>query len=423
MKIKGELSLPGDKSISHRAVLFSSLYKGITQFLNFPSSADCLATLDCLKKLGINWTLREGALSLQGAGRFGYVRPDDGMLDARNSGTTIRLLAGILAAQRFSSTIAGDKHLNRRPMERILVPLRRMGAQIEADEGSVAPLTFHSVNTLNGIEYDVPVASAQVKSCVLLSGLHAGGETVVIEKQPTRDHTERMLGLKVVESEDQVKKIYSNLEVEISDLSMHIPGDISSAAFFLVAALLLPGSELLIKNVSLNPTRTGILDVLKKMGTKLEIRLKQSVPEPMGDIYITAQNLKNIHLEGAMIPVIIDEIPVLTILALQSEGEFSVRGAGELRVKESDRIQFICQNLRQLGIKLEEFEDGFAFQAPQLIKGGRIITGDDHRIAMAFAVAGLMAKGEIVMDNPDCVKVSFPDFWQKLSKLCGRITS
>jgi 3-phosphoshikimate 1-carboxyvinyltransferase len=416
MKIKGELSLPGDKSISHRVALFSSLYKGKSEFLNFPSSADCLATLDCLKRLGINWILLEGRLTLQGKGRFGYVQPEV-MLDAKNSGTTIRLLSAILAAQRFSCSIAGDKHLNRRPMGRIIDPLRMMGAQIKAGDGNVPPLSFHTVDTLKGIEYHLPLASAQVKSSVLLAGLHADGETVVIEKQSTRDHTERMLGLKIIESQDRQKKIFSHLNVEIGDLSMHIPGDISSSAFFLVAALLLPHSELLIKNVSLNPSRMGILNVLAKMGAKLEVQQKQFVPEPMGDIYVKAQNLHNIHLKGEIIPAIIDEIPVLSILASQSEGEFSIHDAAELRVKESDRIHYICQNLRQLGIKLKEFEDGFAFYGPQVIKGGRVITGDDHRIAMAFAIAGLIAEDEIVLDNPHCVDVSFPEFWQKLAEL------
>jgi 3-phosphoshikimate 1-carboxyvinyltransferase len=416
MKIKGELALPGDKSISHRAALFSSLYNGKTQFKNFPSSADCLATLDCLCRLGIKWTLEQDRLILQGNGKYGYIQPDK-VLDAKNSGTTIRLLSGILAAQRFSCSIAGDKYLNRRPMARILLPLGMMGARIEAGKGNIPPLLFYPVTALRGIEYNLPLPSAQVKSCVLLAGLHAGEETVVIEREPSRDHTERMLRLKVIESGNRQRKIYSNPDVEIKDLSMYIPGDLSSAVFFLVAALLLPGSELWIKNVSLNPSRTGILEVLKNMGAKVEIQLNQSIPEPIGDIYVIHQKLKNIHLQGDIIPAIIDEIPILSILASQSEGEFSVHNASELRVKESDRIHFICQNLRSLGIKLEEFKDGFAFQGPQRIKGGEVITADDHRIAMAFAIAGLVAKNDIVLDNPDCVNVSFPDFWQKLIEL------
>ena len=422
MKIKGELSLQGDKSISHRCALFSSLYKGKSQFQNFPSSNDCLATLDCLIKLGISCNLSDNQLIIEGKGRFGYTESLT-VLDARNSGTTIRLLSGILAAQRFDSIIQGDKHLNRRPMARILIPLRMMGAKIDAKKNDFPPLSFQPVHSLKGIEYDLPVSSAQVKSCILLAGLHASNDTIVIEKQKTRDHTERMLGLKIVELENHNKKIYCNPDIEINDLSMYIPGDISSSAFFIIAALLLPGSELLIKNVSLNPSRTGILDVLKKMGFTGNVELKQSIPEPMGDIYVTHQHLNNISLDGDIIPGIIDEIPILSILAVRSEGRFSVRDASELRVKESDRIHSICQNLRKLGIKLEEHKDGFEFYGPQVLQGGKVVTADDHRIAMAFAVANLISSDTIVLDNPECVNVSFPDFWKKLSELSDGINT
>jgi 3-phosphoshikimate 1-carboxyvinyltransferase len=418
MKIQGEIYLPGDKSISHRAALFSALGKEKTKFENFPSGADCLATLSCLKKLGVYWELDRNTLHLQGVGRFGLKKPAQ-ILDVKNSGTTIRLLSGILAAQPFESHITGDQHLIRRPMERIITPLRKMGANISAEADQFPPLRFEPVGHLNAIEYRLPVASAQVKSSILLAGLYAQGTTSVIESIATRDHTERMLNLPHKALEDGRYKISSNSNIEIDDLSMYIPGDFSSASFFVAAALLLPGSECVVRNVSLNPSRSGLLHVLEKMGAHIDITIKQDEPEPMGDLQVRYQPLKNCKLAGSIIPNIIDEIPILSILALQAEGTFTIRDAGELRVKESDRIRTICRNLRRLGVSIEELNDGFVLEGPQTVKGGSVITGDDHRIAMAFAVAGLLTKERIIMDNPGCVDVSFPGFWQELKRLSG----
>jgi 3-phosphoshikimate 1-carboxyvinyltransferase len=416
MKIKGEIVLPGDKSISHRAALFSAIGPHKSKFDNFPRSADCMATLTCLRDLGISWELKQHQLRIQGTGSFGFKEPEN-ILDAKNSGTAMRLLSGILAAQKFSSRIVGDQHLNRRPMSRIITPLRQMGAVISANQDHYPPLHFEPAESLHGIEYVLPVASAQVKSCILLAGLHAFGETSVIETVPTRDHTERMLDLKKELLSDGKLKIISNKNVEIRDLSMHIPGDFSSAAFFIIGALLLPGSECVIKNVSLNPTRTGLLSVLRAMGAQIEMTVTQEYPEPMGTLRISHQRLGNITLEGEIIANIIDEIPVLSILASAAEGRFTVCDAGELRVKETDRIRAVCHNLRALGISVEEYEDGFTLEGPQMLKGGMITTYEDHRIAMAFAIAGLLSKEKVKIDNPDCVEVSFPGFWQELERL------
>jgi 3-phosphoshikimate 1-carboxyvinyltransferase len=351
-------------------------------------------------------------------GRLGLKKPEQA-LDAKNSGTTLRLLSGILAAQQFATRILGDQHLNRRPMGRIITPLRQMGANISAEQDRFPPLHFEPVERLHAIEYRLPVASAQVKSSILLAGLYAQGTTAVIEKIATRDHTERMLNLPKKELADGSYQFHSDNNIEIDDLSMYIPGDFSSAAFFIVAALLLPGSECLIRNVSLNSTRTGLLQVLEKMGAHIDITIRQENPEPMGDIRVQHQPLTNCTLEGAIIPTIIDEIPILAILALRAEGKFTVRDAGELRVKESDRIRAVCQNLKTLGVTIEEFEDGFSFEGPQKISGGPVVTGDDHRIAMAFAIGALLTKERVILDNPACVNVSFPGFWQELKRLTG----
>jgi 3-phosphoshikimate 1-carboxyvinyltransferase len=418
MKIMGEVNVPGDKSIAHRAAFFTAIINRKAQIDNFPRSADCMATLNCLRELDVSWVFTKDQLQITGAGPFGLKKPAAG-LDTQNSGTAMRLLAGIMAAQKFDSHLVGDQHLMRRPMARILTPLRQMGAKISAREDQYPPLHFEPVASLQGIEYTLPVASAQVKSCILLAGLYAEGETSVIETIPTRDHTERMLDLKKEILVDGRTKIISNKTVDIADMSMHIPGDFSSAAFFIVGTLLLPGSECCIKNVSLNPTRTGLLTILQTMGAQIEMTVTQEYPEPMGTIRVWHQRLGNITLQGAIIANIIDEIPILSILASQAEGLFTVRDAGELRVKETDRIRAICQNLKELGISVEEYKDGFTIEGPQTIRDGSIKTYDDHRIAMAFAIAGLLNEGKINIDNPDCVEVSFPGFWQALKRLTG----
>ena len=414
-KIHGTIQLPGDKSISHRAALFAALRPGDSKFLNFNFNNDCQATLSCLKQLGIQWHYDGRLLHISGKAVADWKEPSE-VLDAQNSGTTARLLSGILAGLNFKTTLTGDASLSRRPMDRILKPLSQMGAIIDSEDGFL-PLRFTPSKGLNGMRYALPIASAQVKSSILLAGLNATGVTEVVENSPTRDHTERMLQLHQTMNEDGTKSLFSSTEVQIPDLSMTIPGDFSSAAFFIVAALLLPGSELTIENVSLNPTRTGFLQVLKMMGANLTIEETSAFPEPAGTITVRQSALKNCVIPQELNANIIDEIPILAILASQADGQFTLRHVQELRYKESDRISMIVENLRAIGIPVEEFEDGFQLTGPVKFKGGRIETKGDHRIAMSFAIANLLTEEEIILDDPDCTAVSFPSFWDILNEI------
>ncbi len=414
-KIRGEVFLPGDKSISHRAALFSALRRGEGRFENFNFNQDCSATLNILNKFGIDHHFDGKVLRIKGKPLAQWQKPH-ALLDARNSGTTARLISGLLIHLPYPTQLIGDASLSRRPMQRILDPLRLMGANINDTQGHL-PLRFLPSEEIRGIEYHLPVASAQVKSAVLLAGLYAQGPTTVIESIPTRDHTERLLGLPV-EIDAQGRRIIKSFkEVSIPDISMTIPGDFSSAAFFIAAALLVPQSELIIRDVSLNPTRTGFLDVLKGMGITVQSLVTQEEPEPMGDLRVHQQDFKNIFIPQELVPNIIDEIPILSILATRGKGRFEVRGASELRVKESDRIKAIVMNLRAVGVEVQEFEDGFAIDGPQVIRGGQVTTFGDHRIAMSFAVADLIAHGKIELDQPECVAVSFPQFFELLQKV------
>jgi len=414
-RIKGEIFLPGDKSISHRAALFSALLAEKSEFSNFNFNRDCTATLHSLQALGVSWKAQDKHLVVLGRSLHDWQEPQVA-LNAANSGTTARLLSGLLANLSFAVTLEGDKSLSRRPMERVLTPLRIMGAHIRSRKG-LLPLQFYPVEKLYGIKYALPVASAQVKSCVLLAGLFAGGQTEVIEQTPSRDHTERLLQLKIKKNADGSRSVFSSAAVRIPNISMTIPGDFSSAAFFMAAALLLPGSELLIRNVSLNPTRTGFLDVLRTMGAQIEIRQTQTLPEPAGDLLVRYSALQNKTIEKEIVPNIIDEIPILAILASQASGVFKLKGAQELRHKESDRLRAITQNLRRVGVQVTEYPDGLEIKGEQKIAGGEVQTYGDHRIAMSFAIAHLLAQNEIRLDDPGCVAVSFPDFWQILKKI------
>lgn len=414
-KILGKIRLPGDKSISHRAALFSALRPDSSTFTNFNFNQDCSATLACLEQMGIKWEKDKDTLRVHGREISRWKKPD-AILDAQNSGTTARLLSGILAHLDFKCELSGDESLKRRPMKRIIEPLIQMGARIETDSGNL-PLRFLPVKRLSAIRYVLPVASAQVKSCILLAGLFNHEQTEVIEFKPSRDHTERLLKLEMKQHSDGSRSYFSSLTKKIPDLSMEIPGDFSSAAFFMTAALILPGSKLEIESVSLNPSRTGFMDVLKEMGAILSIQKLQDEPEPSGNIQIQYSAMKNISPAAAIIPNIIDEIPILTILATQASGRFELRNAKELRFKESDRIKLMVENLQNLGVDVQEFEDGFAFEGPCKLKGGMIKTAGDHRIAMAFAIANLLTDNQIRIDNPDCVAVSFPSFWELLDGL------
>ncbi|MCI0491234.1 MAG: 3-phosphoshikimate 1-carboxyvinyltransferase [Blastocatellia bacterium] len=422
--LSGTLNIPGDKSISHRVAMLASLASGRSEIGGFATSADCLTTLECLRGLGVDVELDGPVLRIHGKGLRGYRPAEERVsLDAGNSGSTIRILSGLLAAQNFTSVIDGDESLRLRPMARIIEPLALMGGRIEAREGRYAPLTIYG-RDLAPISYESRVASAQIKSCVLFAGLYAGGRTTFREPAPSRNHTELMLpvfGAEVETGEDGRFRIAAVKGCDqLNPVYYRVPGDISSAAFFIAAAALLPGSEIVIKNVGLNPTRSAFLEVLKDLGADISREnVFENHGELVGDLLVRGRRLgtapEGMVLSGEIIPNIIDEIPVLAVVATQTEGRLEVRDAKELRVKESDRIRTVVDGLRALGGRVEEFEDGFSIGGPQRLKGGRVETAGDHRIAMAFSMAGLMAEGTTEIADADCARVSFPEFYDLLA--------
>ncbi|PSQ69564.1 MAG: 3-phosphoshikimate 1-carboxyvinyltransferase [Bacteroidetes bacterium QH_2_64_26] len=415
--LRGTVSLPADKSISHRSAILSALGAGRSHVYNFPNSADPQSTLDCVRGLGIEVGRNEdGVLVVQGQGLRG-LRPPDAPLDCGNSGTTMRLLSGVLAGQRFGSVLTGDESLQQRPMERIADPLEVMGARIDLRNGH-APIRIRASRSgLDSIEYRLPVASAQVKSCVLLAGLYANGRTVVIETTPSRDHTERMLGLEVQEVGGERHIIVEDGHT-VPAANWSVPGDFSGAAFFLVAGTLVPDSELHLDDVGLNPSRTALLDVLDDMGADITIENERvQGSEPVGDITVRSSPLSGIDVGGRLIPNLIDEIPVIAVAAACAEGRTKIRDAEELRVKETDRLHAMAQNLKALGADVQEREDGLIIDGngPNLL-GASVRSYDDHRIAMAMGVAGLVAHGTTTVADAECARVSFPDFWDELSR-------
>ena len=417
--LRGEIELPGDKSISHRAALLSAISEGRARIENFATSADCASTLSCLRELGVAIEQDGSTVAIEGAGKTGLRTPAK-ELDCGNSGTTMRLLAGILAGQDFGSVLTGDESLRSRPMKRIIGPLVSMGAEIDAVSGR-APIRIMGRTPLTAIEYMPEVASAQLKSCVLLAGLLADGATSVIEKTPTRDHTERMLSFLGVNVENARGVLTVSGDAVLTARDMRIPGDISSAAFFMVAAACLEGSELVLKNVGLNPSRTAVIEVLRDLGADVRIsNERESGNEPVGDIVLrggisSAQGWPNV-LSGTIIANLIDEIPILAVFGTQIEGGLEVRDAAELRVKESDRIAAVVENLRRMGAEVEEFPDGFKVEK-SVLSGAEIDSHGDHRIAMAFAVAGLFAEGETEIEGAECAAVSFPAFFDVLQSV------
>ncbi|MFZ5517715.1 MAG: 3-phosphoshikimate 1-carboxyvinyltransferase [Candidatus Zhuqueibacterota bacterium] len=414
--IHGDISVPGDKSISHRAIMFGAIARGNTTISNLSSSADVASTRSCLQQLGIDITEENSVITVAGKGLTGLsASPRE--LDCGNSGTTIRLISGILAAQPFTSTLIGDASLSKRPMNRIIQPLTQMGAQIVSQPGGFAPLTIHG-QRLNPIAFTSPVASAQVKSCILLAGLFTEGTTTVSEPTLSRDHTERLLHDFGVTVDSDASGISIHGPATLHGCDILVPGDFSSAAFFIGAALLVSNASLLLKNIGLNPTRTGLLDVLGRMGARIIIH-PSSFPssEPMGDIEIFSSRLVGTTIEANLVPSLIDEIPILAVIAARAEGMTTLSGAGELRVKESDRLKAITQNLLKMGILIEEKDDGFIIEGPQQFKGAEVDSFHDHRIAMAFSVAGLIARGQTTILNPDCVGISMPNFYTTLEEV------
>ncbi|MGE0101728.1 MAG: 3-phosphoshikimate 1-carboxyvinyltransferase [Blastocatellales bacterium] len=418
-KFEGDFQIPGDKSISHRSGMMAAIGSGRSTIRNYSSARDCQSTLDCLEMLGVEISRAPEAIIIEGVGLDG-LRAPSGILDAGNSGTTIRLLSGILAGQPFTIVITGDESIQRRPMKRVIEPLTLMGARIEARDGNFAPLTITG-GGLKSIEYKPPVASAQVKSCVLLAGLFTDGVTTVIESTPTRDHTEVMLRQIGAQIEQQGERISVTGRQPLRPLGDYtVAGDLSSAAFFIVAALLCPGSRVRLRHIGVNPSRTALLDVLRQIGGRIEVESPRLVHgEPVADLVAESSQLSgDLELSGAVIANLIDEIPILAIAGTQLDGTLTIRDARELRVKESDRIRAIVDNLRLIGIEVEEFEDGLRIRGRQTIRGGEINSFGDHRIAMAFAVAGLIAEGETVINDADAAAVSLPEFYDLLRR-CG----
>lgn len=419
--LKGSILLPGDKSISHRAAIIAAMAEGETRIDNFATSVDCGSTLECLRQLGVDVRLSEESSTvwIRGAGKSGFRAPDK-PLDCGNSGTTMRLMAGVLAGQNFESVLTGDESLRQRPMKRVMEPLGKMGAHFESVEGK-APLTIRGQNPLKAIEYELPIASAQIKSCVLLAGLNSDGETAVVEPVPTRDHTERMLrwfGVDVRETDSEAgKKISLTGEATLAAEKLFVPSDISSAAFFIVAALCLRGSALSMQGVGLNPTRAGLIETLRNFGADIQTpNERETNYEPIGDLLVTGGLSPSSAqvLRGGSIANLIDELPILAILGTQLEHGLEVRDASELRVKETDRIAAVVENLRRMSADVEEFDDGFRVGRSKL-KGARVDSFGDHRIAMAFAIAGLLVtEGETEIDGSECAEVSFPAFFATL---------
>ena len=411
--VAGVVTLPGDKSISHRYGMLGAIAEGTTTIENYSTGADCQSTLGCMTALGAKIERHERKIVIEG----GKLRQPAAPLDAGNSGSTIRMLSGILAAQPFDSKIGGDESLSRRPMQRIITPLNQMGASIEARGGKFPPLALAG-RRLKGIDYTLPVPSAQVKSCVLLAGLFAQGDTVVREPVRTRDHTEIALAEFGAQVETGRRVITLREGARLRGRELVVPGDLSSAAFFLVAALLLPDSDLLIHGVGLNPTRSALLDFLVSMSASIKIvDVQQTNGELLGDLRVRASRISGGVIEGAMTAALIDEIPALAVLGAASENGLQVRDAGELRVKETDRISTIEKNLRRMGVAIETAPDGFQIPGKQKFHAAEIDSEGDHRIAMAFSIAALAADGPTVIQGSESAAVSFPEFFSTLQQI------
>jgi 3-phosphoshikimate 1-carboxyvinyltransferase len=427
--LSGTVALPADKSISHRAALLSALAEGPSQIAGFPEAVDPQSTLACLRQLGVPMEREDGGpLRIEGRGLGGLQAPSE-PLDCGNSGTTMRLLAGILAGQPFESTLTGDASLRARPMERIAAPLRRMGAEVTLTDGG-APLRISGTDAvehrLRGMEYELPVASAQVKSCVLLAGLFAEGETTVVEPVPARDHTERMLDLPIAE-QDGTRRITARGGHAPAPRRWSVPGDFSAAAFFLAAASVAPGGTLRpagqglrLPGAGMNPSRNAFLDVLRAMGADISVENERTEgSEPRADLTARPAPLRATRVAGRQIPNLIDEIPILAVAGACAEGRTVVRDAAELRVKETDRIAAMAEGLRALGAEVETFDDGMAVEGPAPLAGAAVDSRDDHRVAMALAVAGLAAAGETRVASAEAAQVSFPGFWDELERVAG----
>ena len=415
--LKGEITVPGDKSISHRAVMFGSLAKGTTEITGFLQGADCLSTISCFERMGVAIENKGDIVLVHGNGLHGLKKPET-ILDCGNSGTTTRLISGILSAQNFDVTLTGDASIQKRPMKRIMEPLSLMGADIVSVNGNgCAPLAIHG-KALHGIHYTSKVASAQVKSSILLAGLYAEGPTSVTEPYVSRNHSEIMLNL--FGAHVTTKDTTATIEPasELHSVKVNVPGDISSAAYFIAAGLMVPGSEILIKNVGINPTRDGILHVCRAMGADLTLlNVKEDEGEPVADLLVRASSLHGTEIGGSIIPTLIDELPMIAAMACFAEGTTVIRDAAELKVKESNRIAVMVENLSAMGADVTETADGMIIRGGRPLHGAVIESHLDHRIAMTFAVTALCAEGITQINGAECVNISYPQFYQDLENL------
>jgi len=421
--LKATIVPPGDKSIAHRAVIFNSLADGKAHISHFCAGRDCMATVSCMRALGARITMDRSCsdvIDIEGAGTSGLREPAD-ILNARNSGTTTRLLSGLLAGQDFLSIITGDASLRSRPMARVINPLRQMGADITGRSGGkLAPLVIRG-HSLTGITYPMPVPSAQVKSAILLAGLFARGQTTVIDPAPTRDHTERMLSqMGAPLTKDGLQASISMLARPLRPLSFSLPGDISAAAYWLVAGAIHPDSEIHIKNCGINPTRTGVIDILTAMGARIKVEPRDgNGPEPVADLTVQSSDLRGIEIGGELVVRSIDEVPVLAVAACMARGTTVIRGAEELRVKETDRILHTSRELRRLGADIDELPDGMVIKGRVAFKGAEVLSHGDHRLAMSLAIAGLVARGDTRVKGAEAAAVSYPSFWADLEQAAG----
>jgi len=422
-QLVGEVTVPGDKSISHRALILSSLASGDSKISNISPGKDCQSTMSCLRALSVSFARQESkpmTILMQGIGNKGLIEAKN-ILNVGNSATTMRLLSGILAVHPFLSILTGDSSVRTRPMKRLIEPLRFMGAEIYGrGEDSFAPLVIRG-KRLHGITYSLPIPSAQIKSAILLAGLFADGNTEIEESQHSRDHTELLLKQMGAKLENDNSHIFlTPLTAPLTPIDLCVPGDISSAAYWLVAGAIHPNAKIKIPNCGINPTRTGIIDVLLAMGAKLKIENRRfEGNEPLADLYVESSRLKAIEISGGIIPRLIDEIPLLAIAACVAQGDTLIRGADELRVKESDRIKTTVIELSRLGAKIEELSDGMVVHGGRLLQGAEVRSHLDHRLAMTLAVAGLVARGSTLIHNSRVAEISYPDFWEEIEKLAG----
>ena len=414
---RGTLRVPGDKSISHRAALFNAIAQGDATISGFSSGADCGSTLTCLRALGVEVEREADLVRLRGVGPTGLREPDN-VLDCGNSGTTMRLLSGILAGASVFAVLTGDGSLRRRPMARVVEPLRQAGARIDGRSGGRLPPLVLQPAPLRGVEHRLSVASAQVKSSLLLAGLFAEGPTTVIEPAPTRDHTERMLRAMGADVRPDGRQITVQGGAALRAVDVQVPGDFSSAAFWLVLGCLHPSAEIRVEQVGVNPTRTGLLEMLRRMGAEVEVeRAREVAGEPVADLVARSSRLRATTIGGDLVPLAIDEVALVALLGLFADGDTVVRDAGELRVKESDRLATVAEGLQALGGEIEPTDDGWRIR-PSRLRAGRVHTHGDHRMAMLFALAGALGDG-VELDDADCVAVSYPDFWHTLERLAG----